>query len=194
MSFLEQIQRKRHNLKVAKTIITYADGTKVIQDENGVEQKLNEKSFGFIVDSKPDKIPACIIENELYLGSQDSVDNDNIHQYGITHILSVGIDIPEFSSDVNLIKKFIPLLDLPTEDIKSAINESIYFISYAIQNGGKVLVHCNAGVSRSATIVIAYLIIEKNYTFSNAMQLVKSKRECICPNSGFIIQLKNIKK
>ncbi len=46
--------------------------------------------------------------------------------------------------------------------------------------------HCAAGVSRSASIVIAYYIKEKKMTFQEAYDFVKSKRNKIYPNSGFV--------
>ena len=45
----------------------------------------------------------------------------------------------------------------------------------AISSGGKILVHCYAGVSRSASMVIAYFMAEKNMSFSEAFSFVKSK-------------------
>jgi len=46
-------------------------------------------------------------------------------------------------------------------------------------------VHCAAGVSRSASIVIAYLMKINHWTFENAYSFVKSKRKIIDPNFGF---------
>jgi dual specificity MAP kinase phosphatase len=56
-------------------------------------------------------------------------------------------------------------------------------------SGGKVLIHCYAGVSRSATITIAYLMQELGMPYSEAMKYVKSKRYFINPNDGFRRQL-----
>jgi protein-tyrosine phosphatase len=61
------------------------------------------------------------------------------------------------------------------------------FIKGAVENAdSKVLVHCNAGVSRSASLVIAYFIREKKLGFQEALNLVKSKRPQIFPNTGFM--------
>lgn len=74
----------------------------------------------------------------------------------------------------------------------------IDFIRDAIAKDGKVFVHCYAGVSRSATIVIAYLMFEHGLSYSAAIKLVKSKRPFINPNDGFRKQLllfeKDLKK
>jgi protein-tyrosine phosphatase len=58
-----------------------------------------------------------------------------------------------------------------------------------LQSGGRVFVHCFAGVSRSATIVIAYLMKEHGLSFNSAIKFVKSKRPQINPNDGFRKQL-----
>ncbi|KAM9031196.1 dual specificity protein phosphatase 19 isoform 2-T2 [Sarcophilus harrisii] len=54
---------------------------------------------------------------------------------------------------------------------------------------GVVLVHCNAGVSRSAAIIIGFLMSTEKITFTSAFSLVKNARPAICPNSGFMEQL-----
>ena len=51
-----------------------------------------------------------------------------------------------------------------------------------------------AGISRSATIVIAYLMYMNKLNFEEAFQLVKTNRPIICPNNGFIKQLKKFEK
>ncbi|XP_049976435.1 dual specificity protein phosphatase 19 isoform X2 [Alexandromys fortis] len=55
---------------------------------------------------------------------------------------------------------------------------------------GVVLVHCNAGVSRAAAIVIGFLMTFEEMEFTRALSLVKSARPSICPNSGFVEQLR----
>lgn len=53
---------------------------------------------------------------------------------------------------------------------------------------GRVLVHCVSGVSRSAAIVIAFLMLKRRMSFKEAIKSVREKR-CICPNDGFMTQL-----
>ena len=59
--------------------------------------------------------------------------------------------------------------------------------------GGKVFVHCVAGVSRSSTIVIAYLM-NKGMTYKEAFEWVKKKHSIAFPNYGFQRQLQNYEK
>jgi predicted protein tyrosine phosphatase len=53
---------------------------------------------------------------------------------------------------------------------------------------GKVLIHCVEGISRSATIAIAYLMTHEHLTAQQAMREVRGGRE-VCPNQGFLLQL-----
>ena len=62
------------------------------------------------------------------------------------------------------------------------------------EQGNRVLVHCLAGMSRSATIVIAYLLATTAMTITEATEFVRSKRSIIRPNYGFINQLEQYEK
>lgn len=72
--------------------------------------------------------------------------------------------------------------------------ECIKFIEENLALGRNVLVHCHAGVSRSATIVIAYLMAKYNMFANEATDFLKSKRECIQPNDRFLQNLKDFQK
>ena len=61
-------------------------------------------------------------------------------------------------------------------------------------NKGSVLVHCYAGVSRSASVVIAYLMQEKDMLFQEAFQFASKRRPVIFPNMGFQRQLCEFEK
>lgn len=64
----------------------------------------------------------------------------------------------------------------------------------AIESGGIVFVHCKAGISRSATSVISYLMKKYSWTLSKTTTFVKSRRSVICPNFGFTRQLQEWEK
>lgn len=190
MSFLKELQAKKTELKETKIVVTKADGTVYLESKDGLI-KLDRESHGFVVDTKPDTIPACILEHSLFLGSQDSVTTENIDQYNLTHILSLGIETP-FIEDREVVKRYIPCLDLPETNMMEIFEDASEFIDIAIDAKGVVLVHCNAGVSRSASVVVAFLILKKAMSLEGAMKLVKEKRPAAQPNSGFVKQLREL--
>lgn len=64
--------------------------------------------------------------------------------------------------------------------------QALYFLENVRKSGKKCLVHCHQGVSRSAAVVIAYLIWSRDLSFNAAFQLVKEIRSVCSPNTGFI--------
>lgn len=196
MSFLSEIQSKVKKLRATETTITYADGTreKVSSDKKTI--KLESASYGFVEDTKPDQIPACILDEFLYLGAQDAVCLLNIREYGLTNILSVGIESPQsnITEDENIQFHFVSCLDLPETNLKAVLEKTNKIIDEVRAQNGRILIHCNAGVSRASSICIGYLIHVNLMNFTEAFDLVKSRRECIQPNQGFLKQLKEISK
>ena len=112
--------------------------------------------------------------------------------------------------DNNIDKKYIKYYQIKLEDSIDAGDEMylhfdkcIKFIENAIGNknnnndnshGNKVLIHCMAGVSRSATITIAYLMKTQNMTSKQAADYVIDKRSIVYPNRGFCKALKKYEK
>ena len=74
------------------------------------------------------------------------------------------------------------IMDFITQDLFPSFHEAIEFIDSA----DKILVHCAVGVSRSVSMVIAYLIIKKNMSYDEALKLVKEKRKVAFPNPAFV--------
>ncbi len=86
----------------------------------------------------------------------------------------------------------IDIYDHDDENMYQHFESSFKFIDKAISNKENVLVHCKFGISRSATIVISYIIQKFHYRTNEAMAFVSSKRSIINPNNGFIKQLNEL--
>ena len=99
-----------------------------------------------------------IIQN-LYLGNMAASDNKAaLQRLGITHILSVTSSCkPQYSKEFEY--KQIEVLDMPSTNLTKYFDDAAEFISEGITGKNKCLVHCNAGISRSTSMVMAYLII-----------------------------------
>jgi protein-tyrosine phosphatase len=79
--------------------------------------------------------------------------------------------------------------DSPTQDLTEFIKQGNKFIDEGISKGLNVLVHCAAGSSRSASIVIAYMMWKFDWSLAKAYKYVKAKRPICQPNDGFMEQL-----
>ncbi|XP_061261383.1 protein phosphatase Slingshot homolog 3 isoform X2 [Bos javanicus] len=132
----------------------------------------------------------------LFLGDAYAArDKNKLTQLGITHVVNVAAG--KFQVDTGA--KFYRGMPLEYYGIEADDNPffdlSVYFLPVAryIRSAlsvpqGRVLVHCAMGVSRSATVVLAFLMICENMTLVEAIQTVQAHRD-ICPNSGFLRQL-----
>jgi protein-tyrosine phosphatase len=97
-------------------------------------------------------------------------DKNTLEQFEITHILNLGYGVQNaFEDDYNY--KKLDILDTPETDIRKYFDECFEFIDEGRQRGN-VLVHCNAGVSRSCAICCAYLMTKEKKTFDEALTIV----------------------
>jgi len=64
------------------------------------------------------------------------------------------------------------------------------FIDTAIAQGGRVLVHCNGGISLSPAFVVMFVMQHYQLSWEDALHMVQNRRYCISPNGGFLTQIK----
>lgn len=131
-----------------------------------------------------------VIANALYIsGYEVAKDREALRRHGITHIVNTAADACDdcFKSDVAYCSYY--LKDSNSEDISVFFYRTIEWMHDAILQGGKVLVHCVAGVSRSSTMVIAYMMWRFDIPFDVAHERVQQVRPTCNPNVGFTCQL-----
>ncbi|KAM7539422.1 hypothetical protein Aperf_G00000059252 [Anoplocephala perfoliata] len=130
------------------------------------------------------------INDHLYLGSLQALTPRRLRQMGITQVVSVMPEpIPgEILAQVDRHIQ-IPVDDIDYSNLRSHFDEIGDKIAREARRGGKTAVHCMAGISRSATVVLAYLMKHQRLSLSDAYNLVISVRPCIQPNIGFWRQL-----
>mmetsp|Transcript_2663 Transcript_2663/g.3600 ORF Transcript_2663/g.3600 Transcript_2663/m.3600 type:complete len:207 (-) Transcript_2663:85-705(-) len=140
----------------------------------------------------------------LLSGHWATLDYECLQNLGITHIVNAHhtLDNP-FPNDFVYCK--IELEDVASENIMQYFDKVSNFIADAVVDSrvgnvespsgkNRVLVHCRAGVSRSATFVMAYMMREEKMTLKEAFYHVLDRREVIYPNPGFILQLSSYEK
>ncbi|XP_076232974.1 dual specificity protein phosphatase MPK-4 [Calliopsis andreniformis] len=130
----------------------------------------------------------------LFLGNLTAAtDLEWLKETKINYILTVdSCPLPRKIQELlpYLIIKYIQVTDMPREDLLTHFGDSYEFINHALESNDKILVHCYFGVSRSATLVIAYLMKKYGKSFSDTFEMVKEKRRFVGPNAGFLAQLK----
>ncbi|XP_076370755.1 dual specificity protein phosphatase 3-like [Tachypleus tridentatus] len=133
----------------------------------------------------------------IYVGDQKSAMNKAfLQQIGITHVVNVAEEPnlgqvntrASYYHKINIQYLGFRMLDIPEAPISSCFDEAVNFIDSALKNGGKVLIHCLVGISRSSTIAIAYIMIKKGMTAAEALRTVRMNRD-VSPNKGFLQQL-----
>ena len=113
------------------------------------------------------------IVDHLYLGSAaHAAQCELLERLGITALLNVSPNCPNYWPE-KFEYETIPVEDNSTADIKIHFRRAIDFINDVKSRGGKVLVHCKAGVSRSATLCLAYLISCRKMCLNDAYDQVK---------------------
>lgn len=128
-----------------------------------------------------------IIQGKLYLGNNEAAKNKEILiKNNITSILICGYFLSEFFPN-EYIYKTLEFEDNEHELITFALVKGIDFID----KNKCILVHCRKGISRSSSVVIAFIMFHYKKNFDEAFNFVLKKKNNIQPNENFIQQLKN---
>uniref|UniRef100_A0A2D4GVD1 Tyrosine-protein phosphatase domain-containing protein n=1 Tax=Micrurus corallinus TaxID=54390 RepID=A0A2D4GVD1_MICCO len=132
----------------------------------------------------------------LFLGPYSSAMKSKLptlQKHGITHVICIRQNIEANFIKPNFQQLFrylvLDIADNPIENIIRFFPMTKEFIDGSLQTGGKVLVHGNAGISRSAALVIAYIMETFGVKYRDAFTYVQERRFCINPNAGFVHQL-----
>ncbi|KAF8555573.1 phosphatases II [Imleria badia] len=129
----------------------------------------------------------AVIDDKLYIGNLSAALSQDVRKkLGITHLLSV---CTEHTFDPQPNAMVISVQDSEYEDLLIHLPGACHFIETALSSGGKVLVHCVMGISRSATVISAYLMVSQRLSVSAAIQYIRKRRPEIHPNYGFVKQL-----
>lgn len=151
--------------------------------------------------------PSVVLDNQLYLGkSQRRVRQCShfvpllgtghqatnwkvVRDLKLTHIINISVEHQCVFTDK------IKYLHLELEDmedvlLKDRFDETIRFMELALEHSSnRLLVHCNLGISRSTTVLLAYLMKTYNATVYEAFKFLRHRRPIVCPNLGFLQQL-----
>ena len=133
------------------------------------------------------------LTGQLFLAACRAVTSKCLLDLGITNIVNATLELPTVAYQKQ------DTIQIAVEDRVSA-KLNIYFdliadkIQQVHSGGGKILIYCRAGQSRSATLCIAYFMKYHDMTYEQAFQYVKYRRPIIHPNLGFISQLREYER
>jgi len=112
----------------------------------------------------------------------------------ITHILCIRDAKEAFSVKPRFPEHFnymvLDVEDTEEQNLIRLFPGAKNFIEVAIQSGGRVLVHCNGGISLSPAFVVMFVMQHFQMSWEDALHMVQNRRYCISPNGGFLCQLK----
>ena len=142
-----------------------------------------------------DKKGPAEIRPFLYLGSQAHASKlKTLRDFKIDAILNVTTEIENYFPNEGFEYCNCPVLDSPVTNIYTIFESCFAFIDKIRNSGRKLLVHCHAGVSRSTTICVAYLMRTEGMKYEHAMNWVRMCRPIVAPNFGFLTQLIDYEK
>lgn len=190
---LNEIRSFSHRkLRPVEIKVTTGSGQHVTESRNAkgiLANPTGTSGPGFVVDTKPDLQVGLIVPG-LMIGKLIDGDDDNnnnnfffqpasqdvaqdrelLQTYNMTHILNLAPGVENmFEDDYNY--KKLEILDVPETNIIDYVEECYDFIEEGMQRGN-VLVHCNAGVSRSTAICCAYLMKKMKKKYLEALAMV----------------------
>lgn len=183
--------KKKNNLKdyfytpiknVIKRVETEAEYNEILCEL--CKKMMNKNFYSIHLSTHPSKI-----FDWLFLGSNIHAHNiEDLRRMKINYVLNCAAEIDDYlPRDIKYCK--LNINDLTSFRMDEFFDQATSLIEKVRLARGKILVHCKQGVSRSVTIVIAYMIRYLGYSLSSALEYVNSKRKQAKPNEGFLEQL-----
>ncbi|CAD6238668.1 unnamed protein product [Miscanthus lutarioriparius] len=170
----------------------FFDGTEnnMVADAYELKVRLEHiiERIALISDASNTERPSLVVNNLFIGGALAARSKYTLQHLGITHVLclcsnEIGQSDSQFP-DLFEYKNF-SISDDDDANISDLFEEASDFIDHVDHVGGKVLVHCFEGKSRSATVVLAYLMLREGFTLAKAWNLLKKVHRRAQPNDGF---------
>ncbi len=151
-----------------------------------------EKTIG----RESDEYDVSFVQPQLYISDLLAASNhDVLEHYNITCVISVlsrKEEPPSKNRKRGVHYTLFTTFDSPEEKISKYFAECFKVMNRAVKQKKNVLVHCYAGISRSATMVIMYLMQSNRWSFNQSFKHLRCRRYWVQPNHGFEMQLKTL--
>lgn len=156
--------------------------------------------FGKGLPNEPTPPALCVpsrihtVDRQLFLGGVSAAHElQALQSLGIRRVVNASDDEADaFIHDPSFTYLRAPMDDVPEENLGPHIAKVLPFIEEGLRMNVGTLVHCHAGVSRSASLVVAFIMQTRGLSYDDALALVRECRWCVSPNEGFVRQLREL--
>ena len=125
--------------------------------------------------------------DNIYIGDKYAArEEENLTKNNITTVVNCAQGLDSNYKEIKYIE--LMLHDNSRQDLFPKLEVAYKFIKKNSKNN--ILIHCKEGRSRSASLVVFYLMKERNWDYDTCIKFIKEKRSIVRPNSGFVKQLK----
>eukprot|EP01004_Peranema_trichophorum_P002471 NODE_1526_length_1917_cov_42.138796_g1294_i0.p1 GENE.NODE_1526_length_1917_cov_42.138796_g1294_i0~~NODE_1526_length_1917_cov_42.138796_g1294_i0.p1 ORF type:complete len:210 (-),score=25.63 NODE_1526_length_1917_cov_42.138796_g1294_i0:1195-1824(-) len=137
-----------------------------------------------------------IIPQFLWISGADFAhDFSLLREMDVRHVINTARECPDRSKEAEqegLRYMKLDVAEFPDNDVTPMLMKAVKYIDDAKLLGGRVLLHCRKGISRSAALAVVYLVLRAGFNWSDAYTLVKEKRGgVIDPCFAFRMALEN---
>jgi protein-tyrosine phosphatase len=135
-------------------------------------------------------LPPTKVLEHLYCGNlYNAFNKKQLNELNIECILNLRSEISRNPLDHYL---HCPLDDFGKTNLDEIFSTCLNFIESALLNKKNILVHCDGGINRAPSIIIAYLIVKEKWTAKTALAYLMEIRPCISPRENYIRQLREL--
>ncbi|CAN0395569.1 unnamed protein product, partial [Phaeothamnion confervicola] len=130
-----------------------------------------------------------LVSQHLCIGGQaEAADRQRLMGLGVTHVLNAARQLPNYHPEFFVYLK-LDLIDNPDQPLAPHRAAAVGFLRHVEALGGRALVHCVAGCSRSVSLVLMHLMEAHGMWLRDALAHVRLHRPVACPNEGFRFEL-----